>query len=83
MKKGFSLRVIIALLTAAVIAVCAGLYVSADNSRVAVKSGFCGAEGNEENVTYTLYDDGTCVISGTGDMEDQRVSYNGFSYAPW
>ncbi|MBO4341899.1 MAG: leucine-rich repeat domain-containing protein, partial [Clostridia bacterium] len=83
MKKGFSLRVIIALFVMAALLLCAGLAVSADNPPAVVKSGFCGAEGNEENVTYTLYDDGTCVISGTGDMEDQRVSYNGFSYAPW
>lgn len=83
MKKGFSLRVIIALSVMAALLLCAGLAVSADNPPAAVKSGFCGAPGNEENVTYTVYEDGTCVISGTGDIADQNFNYYGFSYAPW
>ena len=41
-----------------------------------VDSGSCGAQGS--NVTYTLYNDGRLVISGTGDMAD----YSSLS-APW
>lgn len=33
-----------------------------------VASGTCGAEGNEENVTWSLDDEGTLTISGTGKM---------------
>ena len=38
-----------------------------------IASGECGDEG--DNVTWTLYEDGTLVISGSGDMEDY--------YYPW
>ena len=34
----------------------------------AVLSGECGANGN--NVTYTLYDDGTLMIKGSGEMKE-------------
>lgn len=37
-------------------------------------SGTCGT-----NIVWTLLDDGTLVISGTGDMND----YTGYSYVPW
>ena len=40
-------------------------------------SGTCGAEG--DNLTWTLTDDGTLTISGTGAMAD----YSGYSYVPW
>ena len=33
-------------------------------------SGTCGAEGNENNVHWTLDSDGTMTISGTGEMAD-------------
>ena len=35
-------------------------------------SGTCGAQGN--NLTWTLYDNGELVISGTGDMADYGVA---------
>lgn len=41
-----------------------------------VDSGFCGAEGNEENVMWALYENGTLVISGSGKMADIYI-------APW
>ena len=74
MKKGFSLRVIIALSVMAALLLCAGLAVSADNPPAAVKSGFCGAPGNEENVTYTVYEDGTCVLVNYSEAD---YEYNG------
>lgn len=40
------------------------------NESVVVGSGYCGAEGNEENVTWTLDENGTLVISGSGKMAD-------------
>ena len=43
----------------------------------AASSGNCGADG--DNVTWMLDDAGTLTISGTGDMEDYRSSYN----IPW
>lgn len=42
-----------------------------------IQSGSCGKDGN--NVTFVLNDDGTLVISGSGDMEN----YTSSSYAPW
>ena len=62
--------------TIAVLTIFGGVAVSADAS--VVESGNCGANG--DNVTYTLYDDGLLVISGTGDMNSD------FEYAsgvPW
>ena len=35
-----------------------------------VASGFCGAEGDGSNLTWTLDRDGALSISGTGDMSD-------------
>lgn len=50
-----------------------------------VAEGTCGAEGN--NLTWTLYDDGTLIISGEGEMMDfvQSVSDSNLSFAahPW
>lgn len=85
MKKTYFRRFAVALSLLIALLLSAGLAVSADNPPAAVKSGFCGAPGNEENVTYTVYEDGTCVISGTGAMADQdpRIGYVSFSYAPW
>ena len=42
-----------------------------------VDSGTCGAEG--DNLTWTLTDDGTLTISGTGEMAD----YTSYPYSPW
>ena len=39
-------------------------------SGTVIASGTCGAEGDGDNLTWTLYDDGTFVISGTGAMAD-------------
>ena len=44
-----------------------------------VGSGFCGAEGNEENVTWRLTSDGKMEISGTGAMAD----FASVSTQPW
>ncbi len=35
-----------------------------------VADGYCGADGDGTNLTWTLYDDGLLEISGTGRMED-------------
>ena len=47
-----------------------------DGTGTVIASGFCGANG--DNVTYTLTDDGTLTISGTGDMSDYY-----YPLAPW
>ena len=41
------------------------------NNATEVSSGECGAQGN--NLTWTLYDNGELVISGTGDMADYQA----------
>ncbi len=41
-------------------------------SGTVIASGTCGAEGDGDNLTWTLYDDGVFVISGTGAMKDYR-----------
>lgn len=45
-----------------------GAWVSGEEISWIVDSGFCGEPGNEENVLWTLYRDGTFVISGSGGM---------------
>ena len=47
-----------------------------------VGSGYCGASGNEENVTWVLDSDGTLAISGSGDMADYDPSVTGINQ-PW
>ena len=48
-----------------------------------VGSGTCGAT-NADNVTWTLYSDGTLIISGTGAMKDYaNNSSTRRSTAPW
>ena len=56
---------------------CAGFTAAAEEPAI-IDSGFCGAEGNEENVTWTLTDDGTLTVSGTGEM-----MYRNYEYYPW
>ncbi len=41
-----------------------------------VASGFCGDEGNGENLSWTLDSNGLLTISGTGKMKN-------YDYAPW
>ena len=52
-----------------------------------VDSGFCGAEGDGENLTWSLNSEGTLTISGTGAMADYSTTYvlmSGLkSDAPW
>jgi len=50
-----------------------------ETERTVTASGTCGAEG--DNLTWTLYDDGELVISGTGAMKD--YANNASSRAPW
>lgn len=50
----------------------------AQESRTAVDSGFCGAQG--ENLAWTLYDDGELVISGEGEMDWYSVDWEGNKY---
>ena len=45
-----------------------------------VDSGTCGAQG--DNLSWTLYDDGGLVISGTGAMADYTDG-PGYTDAPW
>ena len=62
--------------TIAVLTVFGGIAVSADAS--VIESGNCGVNG--DNVTYTLYDDGLLVITGTGDMNSDFEYSSG---VPW
>ena len=62
--------------TVAVLTVFGGIAVSADVT--VVKSGECGADGN--NITYTLYSDGLLEITGTGEMMDDT---NWGGSMPW
>ena len=39
-----------------------------------VDSGTCGTTGNEDKVTWTLDNDGTLTISGSGDMKDYAAN---------
>ena len=54
--------------------VCFGMSASAAE---VVETGECGAEG--DNITYTLYDDGTLIISGDGKM----AAYNWVERSPF
>ena len=56
--------------------------VCGNESRVVVNSGNCGADGS--NVTFTVYQDGLLVFSGTGAMADFGLDeYNGCGTLPY
>lgn len=61
MKKITAIIMCIAMILTAI-----PMAVFAAEDRTVVKTGFCGAEG--ENLTWTLFDDGELVISGEGEM---------------
>ena len=44
-----------------------------------VASGYCGAEGDKKNLSWTLDSEGTLTISGNGKM----AYYNEYSGSPW
>ncbi len=56
---------------------------TADINATVVDSGECGIDG--DNLTYTIYDDGSLVIIGEGDMDDFYVDGEETkeSNAPW
>ncbi len=51
------------------------------NAEEIVAGGYCGAIGNEENVRWSLDDEGKLIISGTGDMADYSLEQN--KQSPW
>ena len=53
---------------------------SGETERTVIDSGNCGADG--DNVTWTLYEDGEIVISGSGEMKDY-VKDSGISNSPF
>ena len=85
MKKRFRFRAVLKLSLIAALVLIVTVSVAAQNGHSVVDSGFCGAPGNEESVTWTLYDDGCCVISGTGDIAEfpPRIGYVSYSQTPW
>ncbi|MBQ8942988.1 MAG: leucine-rich repeat domain-containing protein [Clostridia bacterium] len=85
MKKRFRFRAVLKLSLIATLVLIVAVSVAAQNGHSVVDSGFCGAPGNEESVTWTLYDDGCCVISGTGDIAEfpPRIGYVSYSQTPW
>lgn len=85
MKKRFRFRAVLKLSLIAALVLIVAVSVAAQNGHSVVDSGFCGAPGNEESVTWTLYDDGCCVISGTGDIAEfpPRIGYVSYSQTPW
>ncbi|MBQ3531015.1 MAG: leucine-rich repeat protein [Oscillospiraceae bacterium] len=44
-----------------------------------IDSGYCGAKGEEENLSWMITDDGTLTISGEGAIKDYTVAAN----TPW
>lgn len=66
------------LIALAVVLPCLLISASAASGSV-VASGFCGGEGNDNNLVWTLYSDGELTISGTGEMAD----WSSASDVPW
>lgn len=56
-------------------------YASDEKYGTDVSNGYCGAEGR--NLKWTMYDSGTLVISGTGEMADYMDFERDRSTAPW
>lgn len=48
-----------------------------------IDQGTCGAEGNEDNVTWTLDNEGVLKISGTGEMRDYNTGLEGTEKPAW
>ena len=78
MKRIFSMLMTITML------MCAVGFAPISAQAEIVNSGECGADGG--NLTWTLDDEGTLTISGTGDMADYTIVENDLSLyttAPW
>lgn len=54
--------------------ICVFSFVASVNVNAAeiIDSGYCGGEGDGENLTWTLTDDGVLTISGEGEMKDYK-----------
>ena len=79
--KTRKIRLLSALLALAMLLALLPTAAFADNI---VAHGTCGAEGNGSNVTWTLDDNGTLTISGTGAMKDYENNLSTRrSTAPW
>ena len=77
MKK---MRKALCILLAAMMVVCLCPITTMAEESAVVASGYCGAEGDGDNLKWTLTSDGTLTISGTGAMADYDWSDN---MAPW
>ncbi len=75
--KGKIKRILSLVLCAAVLLTTANT-AFAQETRTAIGSGYCGAQG--ENLAWTLYDDGELVISGEGEMDWYSVDWEGNKY---
>ncbi|MBQ9967334.1 MAG: leucine-rich repeat domain-containing protein [Oscillospiraceae bacterium] len=72
---------IVSLLCAVLLSVCVvTVFAAAEETEelTIVASGYCGAEGDGTNLTWTLTSDGVLIISGTGAMQNQTPDN-----APW
>ena len=52
-----------------------------EDGRTVIDSGTCG-----DDLTWTMYEDGELIISGTGDMYDYSIDWGekaSYEYAPW
>lgn len=76
LKKAKRLRSIITLLAFVLTITFASISVKAEKL-----TGYCGAEGNEENVRWSLDDEGKLTVSGTGDMADYSLEQD--KQSPW
>ena len=75
MKK----KILIVLGILLVIALCAVISTHSAYAATIIDSGYCGGEGDGDNLTWTLDSDGTLTISGTGVMNN----WSSDRFEPW
>ena len=79
MKKALSILLTVLLLFGTL---SFALTAAAEGIPAVVDSGYCGAEGDGTNLTWTLTNDGTLTISGEGAMAEYDEN-SPYDYSPW